>query len=181
MSETRGKAERRVLCALVIGEILGALLLGASGFATTRPDHPYRYSVVDMPVSLAVGTVRTPEFPVVSHWYWIMIQVQEPLPAQQMRCMMGVTTGPLDSKDCTSNDPLLQADWTVWDGEQIVARGSIPSRCACRFDHQGIYKILGNFAAKAGKKYVVKVKFTKDGTPLNVANPHLIVIKEGDV
>jgi hypothetical protein len=29
---------------------------------------------------------------------------------------------------------------------------------------------------ESGKKYVVEVKFTKDGTPLNVANPHLIVI-----
>jgi hypothetical protein len=43
-----------------------------------------------------------------------------------------------------------------------------------------IFKFLGNFPAIAGKKYVVEVKFTKDGTPLNVANPHLIVIKQGD-
>jgi hypothetical protein len=26
---------------------------------------------------------------------------------------------------------------------------------------------------------VVEVKFTKDGTPLNVSNPHLIVVKQG--
>ena len=55
-------------------------------------DHPYRYSVVDIPVSLAVGSVRTPEFSPPSSWYWIMVQVEKPLPFNQMQCMMGVTT-----------------------------------------------------------------------------------------
>ncbi len=40
-----------------------------------------------------------------------------------------------------------------------------------------MYKFLGSFAAEADKKYVVEVKFTKDGTSLNVANPHLIVLQ----
>jgi len=40
-----------------------------------------------------------------------------------------------------------------------------------------MFKFLGSFVVELGKKYVVEVKFTKDGTPLNIANPHLIVIK----
>ena len=40
-----------------------------------------------------------------------------------------------------------------------------------------MFKFLGSFVGELGKKYVVEVKFTKDGTPLNIANPHLIVIK----
>lgn len=132
---------------------------------------------MDLPVSLGVGTVRTPAFPVVAGWYDILVQVEKPLPFQRMQCMMGVTTGPLDLKECTDGDPLLRADWTVWDGEHIVNHGSIPDGCACKFENQYIYKFLGSFGADAGKNYVVEVKFTKDGASLNVANPHLIIIQ----
>jgi hypothetical protein len=159
--------------------MVSALLIVPSNIAESAQIHPYRHSDVDMPVSISVGAVRTPEFLVTAGWYDIMIQVQDPLPAQQMRCMMGVTTGPLDSKNCSSSDPLLRADWKVWDGDHVVDRGSIPERCACKFDKDGIFKFLGSFRADAGKRYVVEVIFTKDGTPLNVADPHLIVIQQG--
>ena len=46
-----------------------------------------------------------------------------------------------------------------------------------KFGNKHIYKLLGSFSGEAGKKYTVEVKITKDGTPLNVANPHLIVIQ----
>jgi hypothetical protein len=152
-------------------------LAGLDANAGNRKLHRYKHSDVDMPLSLVLGTVQTPEFSVTSEWYDIIVQVEKPLPFLQMRCMMGVTLGPLDSKDCSSNDPLLQADWTVWDGEHLVGNGSIPDRCACAFEDKHIYKSLGSFAGEAGKKYIVQVRFTKDGTPLNVANPHLIVIQ----
>jgi hypothetical protein len=64
--------------------------------------------------------------------------------------------------------------FSVWDGEHLVDNGSIPDRCS--FEDKHIYKSLGSFAGAAGKKYIVKV-ITKEGTPLNVANPHLIVIQ----
>lgn len=154
-----------------------ALFFVPGVFAGGHKEHSYRHSDVDMPISLAVGTERTPEFSVDWKWYDIMVQVEEPLPFLQMQCMMGVTTGPLDTKKCSSDDPLLRADWTVWDGDHVVDKGTIPNRCACKFEDKYIYKFLGSFSGEAGKKYVVEVKFTKDGTPLNVANPHLIVIR----
>jgi len=42
--------------------LLGVLLFAPFVSAGGRPKHPYRYSVVDMPISLSDGTVRTPEF-----------------------------------------------------------------------------------------------------------------------
>lgn len=162
------------------GGALGMLLF-VPGAAGTHKDHPYRYSVVDVPISLAVGTVRTPVFsPRKTSWYWIMVQVERPLPAQQMRCMMGVTLGPLDSKNCASEDPLLRADWIVRSEGQVVSSGSSTTKGDDAFTKENIFKFLGKFPAEAGKKYVLEVKFTKDGTPLNVANPHLIVTKIGD-
>lgn len=160
--------------------VLGMLFLVPGACAGRHKDHPYRYSVVDVPVSLAVGTIRTPVFPVVSQWYDIMVQVEEPLPFQQMTCMMGVGSGMLDPKDCNSDDPLLRANWKVLDGDQVVDKGTIADRCACKFEDKHMYKFLGGFAGEAGKKYVVEVTFTKDGTPLNVANPHLIVIQHSN-
>src|SRR5690349_18081480 len=108
----------------LISALLGVSFLVPCASARDRKDHPYRYSDVDIPVSLAVGTVRTPEFTVVKEWYDIMVQVEIPLPFTQMVCMMGVTVSPIVEKDCSTNDPLLQADWTVWNGEHIVAQGS---------------------------------------------------------
>ncbi len=93
---------------------------------------------------------------------------------------MGVTAGPLDSKGCGSNDPLLRADWTVWDSGHMVNDGASTTSAAAKFENKYIYKFLGSFAGEASKKYVVEVKFTRDGTPLNVANPHLIVTKHKD-
>lgn len=155
------------------------MLLMPGAFAGAGKDHPYRHSDVDMAISLAVGTVKTPEFAVVSLWYAIMVQVEKPLPFMQMVCMMGVTSSPLDLKECSSNDPLLRADWTVLDEGHVVSSGSTTTKTDAKFTEKYIFKFLGGFAGKAGRKYVVEVRFTKDGTPLNVANPHLIVIQHG--
>lgn len=137
-----------------------------------------------MPISLAGGRVRTPEFPVKKHsqWYDIMLQFEEPLPFARMVCMVGVTSGPLDKKVCERDDPIVRADWTVWEDGRIVEFGSIPdNNCGCKFTNENIFKLVGSFPLEAGKSYVVQVHFTKDGSPLNVANPHLIVIPHGDM
>jgi hypothetical protein len=68
----------------------------------------------------------------------------------------------------------------VWTESHLVSNGSSTTKADAKHTKQYIFKFLGSFPAEAGKKYVVEVKFTKDGTPLNVANPHLIVIKQGD-
>jgi hypothetical protein len=144
-------------------------------------DHPYRYSVVDIPVSLAVGSVRTPEFSPRSSWYWIMVQVEKPFPTPQMVCMMTTADdSPQSWKDCPLSDRLLRADWTIWEDGKIASSGSSTTHAADAYTKDNIFKFLGEFPALSGKKYVLEVKFTKDGTPLNVANPHLIVTKIGE-
>lgn len=97
----------------------------------------------------------------------------------QMVCMMG-TTSPLDLKDCSSDDPLLRTDWTIWDGGHLVTSGSSTTHADDKYTNKYIFKFLGKFPGEAGKKYVLEVKLIKDGTLLNVANPHLIVTKIGD-
>jgi hypothetical protein len=104
-----------------------------------------------------------------------MIQAEKRLPFVDMRCMMGLEDGTLDFKDC-KKEPLIQAHWTVVDHGHVVSQGSSSGFGPAEFTNKYLFKFLGKFVGQSGKKYVVEVKFTKDGTPLNVANPHLIVI-----
>jgi hypothetical protein len=130
---------------------------------------------------LAAGTVKTPEFSVVKNgWHWIMIQVEKPLPFDQMMCMMGTASSRLDLKYCSGNDPLLRADWVAYEDGHIVLSGSSTTTGDQMWDDKYIFKFIGSFPVLLGKKYVVEVKFTKDGTPLNVANPHLIIVRHGE-
>ena len=150
-------------------------LAGPNANAGDRKQHKYRYSDIDMPISLAPGTVQTPEFSVKGEAYFIMIQAEKRLPFRDMVCMMGLTQGPLDAKWC-NEQPLLQTNWTVWDGDRLVAQGSNRTEADGEFTNDRLFKFLGKFNGEPGKKYIVQVKFTRDATPLDVANPHLIVI-----
>ena len=129
-----------------------------------------------MPISLSPGTVRTPEFALKQATYLIEIQAERRIPFGDMLCMMGLTTGPLSSFNC-DKEPLLQADWTLWGDGQVAAQGSVHSRDGS-FDsgNHYLFRYLGHFVGEAGKKYVLEVKFTRDGTPLNQTDPHLIVM-----
>ena len=131
---------------------------------------------MNIPVSLALGSVRTPEFPVISQNYSIVVQVERHLPLDKMRCMMGMTNNRFERESCGSDDPLLRADWNVSSDGQIISRGTSPT------DDHGMYpagfliKGLGYFSGKSGKRYVVELNFTKDGSALNVGKPRLIII-----
>jgi hypothetical protein len=183
---------------------IGLLIITPASRAGERKQWPSKYAVVEMPVSLAMDTIRTPEFPVDGQWYDIILEVEKPssLPFHQENCMLGTTLGPLDVKDCHRDDPLLQANWAVCerDSEQcqhelpsqlqhgtlmqrtpgIVSRGSIPDNCACKFTAENIYRQLGSFATQRNNRYMVEVRFTKDASALNVANPHLLIIRQKD-
>lgn len=165
-------------CQLIgfLGGTLGVLLLAPNLSARGHKEHPYRYSDVDIPVSLAVGTARTPEFAVKHEAYFIMIQAEKKhLSFLDLRCMMGVTAGPLEASECTK-EPILKANWTVLDGEHIVAHGTNRTESDDEYTDKYLFKFLGKFMGETDKKYIVEVKFTKDGSSLNVTNPHLIVI-----
>jgi len=87
---------------------------------------------------------------------------------------------PASWKECRLNERLLRADWTVWEDGKISSTGSSTTHAAGMYTTDNIFKFIGNFPALLGKKYVLEIKFTKDGMLLNIANPHLIVTKEGE-
>ncbi len=159
-----------------ISGMMGAGLLGSKAWAGSCWD--CRKPAVDMPVSLAVGTVRTPEFEVKRQSYLIMIRAKKSLPFAVMNCMMGAPF----SHDC-DRKPLLQAEWKVLDDTEVVARGHIHQKGAGASSDEFLDRYLGHFVGGPNKKYVLEVKFITDGSALNVTDPHLIVMmtKQTDV
>lgn len=130
-----------------------------------------------MPVSVAMGTtVRTPEFLVKNIEYHIEIRVNRGLPFGQLTCMIGGNRTPSQSHCAMFHfDLVLEAEWKVLDDEHIVAQGTATGFGDMAWSDSFMDRYLGEFTGEANKKYVVEVKFTKDGTPLKDLNPRLIV------
>ena len=129
---------------------------------------------VSMPISLAVGTVRTPEFVTSHKIYSIAIQSEWRLPAVVLRCKLGFGVVPPTDK-CRAQ-AVLEADWKVLEGGRVVAQGhagGISHEFEAGKDY--IARYIGDFQGESKHKYVVEVMFTKDGSSLDVTNPRLIV------
>jgi hypothetical protein len=159
-------------CAALAAFLTASMALAAPCFLCRKP-------VLDTPILLAVGTIRTPEFSVNHEAYTISIQVERKLPPADLSCMMGVKRFPWVQDHCgmLHIETLLEAEWTVWDGDHSVAHGSV-SGIDSNFTttKELLSKQIGDFVGEKDKRYILEVKFTKDGTPLNVTNPHLIVM-----
>jgi hypothetical protein len=164
-------------CFIGTGLTAAVVFFGACS-AASFIQHPYPKSAVDMAISLKVGDIRTPEFSVVATDYQIWIQADGVLPARQMLCMMGMYSTPLAYKSfgCGSDDPLLRTDWELREGGLVVAHGSSPPDGHEIINNETKIKVIGYFSGQAGKKYSVQVRFSKDASALDAANPHLIIV-----
>jgi hypothetical protein len=138
----------------------------------------YPGALVDIPVSLGLCVARTPEITGAKKAsYRFMLEVDASLGRDRTNCLLGLFSGPLQRRDfnCLDSDPLLKADWAVWSRDQVVARGSSALEDHGSWGENSLAKILGYFGGEAGKKYAIEVKFLKDGSAINAANPHLIL------
>lgn len=129
---------------------------------------------VNMPISLATGIVKTPAFKVKHKFYTIEIRAQWNLPTDELQCKMGFEMSP--GYPVCHSEPLIDAEWSVWDGNQIVAQGKDKGKSPA-FEGGPCYfgRFLGGFMGRSKHTYVVKVKFIKDASYLNVTDPHLVV------
>ena len=159
----------------IVSGALAALAISSTAWAA-GPCFKCKHEPVVMPVSLAMGTtVRTPEFLVKKIGYIIGIRVNRGLPFGQLTCMIGGNRHPSHC-EMFHFDLVLDAEWKVLDGEKIVAQGSTKSSDGdMAWSSDDMDRYLGEFDGEANKKYVVEVKFTKDGTPLKGLNPRLVV------
>jgi len=160
----------RIFCGVFV-----AFAIAATAWAA-GPCFKCKHEPVVMPVSLAMGTtVRTPEFLVKKIEYFIGIRVNRGLSFNQLSCMMGGNRRPSHC-EMFHFDLVLDAEWKVLDGERIVAQGTaIGSNGDMAWSDSFMDRYLGQFVGEANKKYVVEVKFTKDGTSLDEFKPRLVV------
>lgn len=134
---------------------------------------------IDMPISLAVGRVKSPGFKVKNGAYGIMIRVKRRLSLDVIDCMLGIKFSS-DEPDC-GKEPALQANWTLWSDGQIVKRGSTSEqRNGGGWAYESVERVIGAFNGVKGKEYILEVTFTKDGTALDITEPHLVVQLSND-
>ncbi|MGD0346329.1 MAG: hypothetical protein ABSA85_06210 [Terracidiphilus sp.] len=170
-------SRRKFFC--LAGGSASAMILGSS-CRSQQVYHTYRNPETGMPVSLAIGNVETPPFHVKKATYAIIIQFAKRLPFREMPCAIGDTAKPLGIWDC-NEEQLLQADWTVRDGnKRIVAQGAFHQRgMQCVYLNDFILKYIGYFKGERGGTYTLEVKFTEDASALNACDPQLIVMRIG--
>lgn len=92
------RAISRRECFACFGGIVAANLVGP--FALVGACFLCRKPIVDMPISLALGTIRTPDFAVKDEAYAISIRVERKLPPAELNCMMGVKPYPWIQDHC---------------------------------------------------------------------------------
>lgn len=172
MKRLSGRAWAVILLVAAGTLIFGSWLLGQG----PQPRYP-----VNMPVSLGVGKVRTPEFRVENGHYSIGIEAKQRLPLDDMNCMMGLTD-PTPLVPCDrGKGPMIQANWTLWNHGRIAGQGSSDThKNDGEWENGTAVRVIGDFKGEKGNKYILEVNFTKDGAALAVTDPHLIVRVSAD-
>ncbi len=133
---------------------------------------------IDMPISLAAGTVRTPEFAAQSKYYNIDIDAKWLLPADELRCRMGFAVSPSDNH--CKWEPLLETKWRVLEGDRVIAEGYDKGRTGSfDADNHSLTRNIANFRGESHHRYIVELTFMKDASVLNVTQPRLIVEPPG--
>ncbi len=164
-----------------LGALLGMSFLGSKAFAEDFHDgskalaeelHDPR-AIIDMPVSLGINTVRTPEFSVERKClYHVRLRFEHRIPYDGLRCMTGLSLIPCDKES------LLHVNWTVRKGAEIVRQGSSQGNPGGGvWDAAGAsVELVAIFNVTPGTDYTVELSFVKDGSALNVTHPRLLII-----
>ncbi len=160
-------------------EIAAALLFALSLSATARGQGCFICikPALDMPVTLEKGTVRSPEFTVKHKQYMIELQVDNTFPMGQLECMIGIHQAwQPDHCEMLGYHLAVEAEWTLYAEGQVVAHGIVQGKDQhFEFSSHHMIRYLATFEGEKKKKYVLEVTFTKDGTALRPANPHIVI------
>ena len=155
----------RIGVALIL--IAAAIYGGWEWWMATRTWVP-----LDMPVSLARGHIRSPEFKInLDAGFWIFVEVETKVDDEGVSCLTGYT-----SDYCRKNGVReLRASWTLSDRGRVVARGSTDSDQGSRGGMLSKARGLGNFSVPAGDHFVLDVEFPEDNSHFNGGHPKLII------
>jgi len=128
---------------------------------------------LDMPVSLAQGHIRSPEFKTnLDAGFWIFVEVETQVDDEGVSCLTGYT-----SDYCRKNGVReLRASWTLSDRGRVVASGSTERDQGSRGGTLSKARGLGNFSVPAGRHFVLDVEFPEDNSRFNGGHPRLAIL-----
>jgi hypothetical protein len=136
--------------------------------------------VVDQPVSLAVGEIRTKSFTAnIPSPYLIEIEVQKTMPFDTLNCLMGMTSVASQSS-CVSTPAVIDMNWKIVSDGQMVASGSSKDDRGGGWAQDTISREIGSFKPQKRTRYELVVNVLADGSGLSPANPHLKVSASPD-
>jgi hypothetical protein len=157
--------------------LLGVCLYGGwILWAVTRVRNP-----IDMPVSMTIGHIRTPEFKVnLEALYLIEIGAEaKNIPSDTLFCLLGYKVDPHHRALCANTPSVVKGSWTLRSDGQIIASGSTEDENGGgeggAVTDRGIARVIGTFPSEKNRPYVLDVDVLTDGSQLAPGNPHLKV------
>ena len=125
-----------------------------------------------MPVSLAKGHIRSPEFKInLDAGFWIFVEVETQVDEEGVSCLIGYT-----SDYCRKNGVReLRASWTLSNNGRVVASGSSDRSQGLRGGMLSKARGLGDFSVPAGNHFVLDVEFPEDNSHFNSGHPRLAI------
>lgn len=129
---------------------------------------------LDIPLRIEVGEIRTPEF--VGGFdadYALRVQTLPMRNAAELPCLLGLPSLQA-ARSCEGIPNMIEMDWQVFSGEQLVTGGSSASESGGYFARE-ITRTIGKFRVRRGEAYSLVLKIRKDGGILNFNKPRLLV------
>src|ERR1017187_4604775 len=126
-----------------------AVLAGRMFWSRTRT-----WVLVDMPISLSEGRIRTPEFKTnLTAVYLIEIEVEKNMPFDTINCLLGIESDNNHPDKCTNNPSVISASWILSRQGIVVARGSTAATTGGDWGTDTIARRIGSFKSEKGRMY----------------------------
>jgi len=128
----------------------------------------------EFPVPLTTGVWRSAPFPVGKHAYNVHLEVDRRLPLKQLNCDLGPYT--FADERCDT-PPLLDIEWTIWDGDVMVKNWSQKPIQASAWAESQTSCYLGAFEGKRNGMFTLEWIVKKDAGSLKELHPRVLVVK----
>jgi hypothetical protein len=126
------------------------------------------------PVPLSEGIWRSQEFPVGKHDYNVWLDVDRPMPLEELDCDLGP---PRPGYQCNT-PPLLDLEWRIWDGTTLVKNWPSKPIKAGTWSEKSISCLLGGFEGKRNGHFILELNVKKDPGRLKDLHPHVQIVKK---
>jgi len=152
---------------------LVAFSIGSFG-ADAMASNPFQCTPAPkFPVPLTTGIWNSAPFPVGKHNYHVWLNVDRRLPLEKLDCDLG----PADPNHGCDSPPLLDVEWKIWDGKQMIESWPArpPRAAAWAIDETSCF--LGTFNGKRNGTFTLEWNVKRDGGSLKDLHPRVYIVK----